>query len=73
MMDLGKLYYDMDGNATNILDMVKRYPEWAANRIQEGEKALMALEKIANHYPLTREAAHLMAEMAQDALADDKK
>jgi hypothetical protein len=71
-MDLGKIYYDMDGNATNILDLVRRYPEWAVNRIQEGEKALMALEEIANHWPRTGEDAYVMAEMAQDALADDK-
>ena len=33
-MDLEKIYYDMDGNKKNILEMVKLYPEWAANVIQ---------------------------------------
>ena len=33
-MDLEKIYYDMDGNKKNILEMVKLYPEWAPNVIQ---------------------------------------
>jgi len=33
-MDLKKLYHDLDGNECNILQLVKRDPEWAANRIQ---------------------------------------
>ena len=37
-MDLNKVYYDMEGNAKTIMQMVKLYPEWAANRIQEGEE-----------------------------------
>ena len=36
-MDLDKKYYDSDGIKRNILEMVKIEPEWAANRIQEGE------------------------------------
>ncbi|MGL4370766.1 MAG: hypothetical protein ACRCUT_14005 [Spirochaetota bacterium] len=39
-MNLNKVYYDGEGNAKNILQMVKCGPEWAANRIQEGEKAI---------------------------------
>ena len=38
-MDLEKRYFDIDGNRRSILEMVKLDPEWAANRIQEGEKA----------------------------------
>ena len=41
-MNLNKVYYDLDGNAKTILQMVKLYPEWAANRIQEGEKTIIA-------------------------------
>jgi len=37
VMDLNKEYYS-DGIKCNILEMVKREPEWAANRLQEGEK-----------------------------------
>jgi hypothetical protein len=47
-MDLDKIYYDEYGNECNILHLVKRCPEWAANRIQEGEKALRYL---AEHAP----------------------
>lgn len=36
-MDLEKIYHDVDGNECNILQLVKKEPEWAANRIQEGE------------------------------------
>jgi len=39
-MNLEKKYYDEDENEINILQLVKKSPEWAANRIQEGEKAL---------------------------------
>ena len=39
-MDLDKKYYDIDGDECNILDLVKCNPEWAVNRIQEGEKDL---------------------------------
>ena len=46
-MDLEKRYADSDGNKLNILQMVKREPEWAATRIQEGEKAIFSLEYLS--------------------------
>ena len=39
-MDMGKKYFDIDGNECNILQMVHRSPEWAANRVQAGQKGL---------------------------------
>ena len=45
-MDLEKRYYDEDGNPCDIIDMVKNDPNWAANRIQEGEKAEEALRSL---------------------------
>ena len=45
-MNLEKTYYDSDGYPGNILQIVKREPEWAANRIQEGEKAIEELAKL---------------------------
>ena len=39
-MDMGKVYHDSEGNECSILQVVKREPEWAASRIQEGEKAI---------------------------------
>ena len=39
-MDTGKIYYDKHGNECPIWKMVKLEPDWAANRIQEGEKAI---------------------------------
>jgi hypothetical protein len=36
-MNLEKIYHDMDGKERNILQMVKLYPEWAANMIQMKE------------------------------------
>ena len=45
-MDLSKVYYDGDGNELNILQIVKLSPEWAANRIQEGEKAIANMVRL---------------------------
>jgi len=42
-MDLTKVYYNDVGNPINILCAVKETPEWAANRIQVGERALAML------------------------------
>lgn len=42
-MDLTKVYYDQGGLSGNILQIVKREPEWAANRVQVGERALSML------------------------------
>jgi len=39
-MDLSKIYFDSNGKKGNILQIVALEPEWAANRIQEGEKAI---------------------------------
>lgn len=36
-MDLDKKYKDAEGEECNILDLVKKEPEWAANRIQHYE------------------------------------
>lgn len=45
-MDTAKVYYDIDGNECSIWDMVRNEPEWAVNRIQEGERAIA---RIAEH------------------------
>ena len=42
-MNLDKKYF-LNGNKCNILQLVKKEPEWAANRIQEGEKAIEKLK-----------------------------
>ena len=39
-MDLTKRYADIDGNKRTILQVVRKEPEWAANRIQCGEEAI---------------------------------
>ena len=43
-MNTAKIYYDSDDNACSIVQMVRREPEWAANRVQEGEEAIARLE-----------------------------
>ena len=45
-MDLEKMYFDVNEIRCNILGMVHREPEWAANRIQEGEKAIKELAEL---------------------------
>lgn len=61
-MDLHKVYYDSNDVPRTVLQMVKYEPEWAANRIQEGEKAIEQLAafirngvqtKITKHTPGT--------------------
>ena len=53
-MNLDKKYYDDNGNPYDILTMVKKNPEWAANQIQDGERAINTL----------RDKEQLIAEMA---------
>ena len=42
-MNLDKIYYTAEGKECNILKLVKLEPEWAANNIQTGEKAIAQL------------------------------
>ena len=44
-MNTAKIYHDSDGDERTILQMVTLEKEWAANRIQEGEKAI---ERVSN-------------------------
>lgn len=50
-MDLHKVYYDGDGNPRTMLQLVKQEPEWAANRLQEGERAIEQLAALKNVEP----------------------
>jgi uncharacterized protein involved in exopolysaccharide biosynthesis len=40
MEEFEKNYQDMEGNACTLYSMIRNYPEWAASRIREGEKAI---------------------------------
>jgi len=51
-VDTAKRYLDSNENECSIWHMVRREPDWAANRIQEGERAI-------------KEIAALKAELAQ--------
>ena len=42
-MDITKIYHDSNGNKRSILQMLRDEPGWAANRLQEGEKAIASL------------------------------
>ena len=39
-MDLKRLYYDTHGNQCNIMKLINREPEWAANMIQHYEEVI---------------------------------
>lgn len=52
-MDLEKRYKTVEGVECNILQLVKMEPEWAANRIQQGEKAEAALKLVEGQKPST--------------------
>jgi len=43
-MDLTKPYHDKDLKPCNILELVKKEPEWAATMIQEYERRLKEKE-----------------------------
>ena len=45
-MNTAKIYKNVDGEDRSIFQMVREEPAWAANRIQEGEKALEELAKL---------------------------
>ena len=49
-MNLDKKYIGLDEKEYNILEMVQKYPEWAANRVQEGEKAINILRYLKNEF-----------------------
>jgi hypothetical protein len=42
-MNTAKIYHDSDGDPRTILQMVTLEKEWAANRLQEGEKAIESI------------------------------
>jgi len=44
-MNLQKIYHDSEGNKCNILEIIKKEPEWAANIIQHYEAANQDLRK----------------------------
>ncbi len=54
-MNLEKVYYDLDGNKVNILQLIKLCPEWAASRIQQMEKQL------ENYVPCDHKKYHCKA------------
>lgn len=53
-MNTAKVYQDSNGQDCTIYQMIRFEPEWAANRIHEGEKAIAEVER------LTEENAHLL-------------
>ena len=68
-MDLEKRYYDFEGNQRNILEMVARDPGWAANRIQEGEKAIAELERLkASRSESLRISSEILEQAEQERL-----
>lgn len=50
-MNLEKIYYDAEGKECNILELVKREPEWAVNRIQEAEKHYLRWISVKDRLP----------------------
>jgi hypothetical protein len=60
MMDTGKIYKDVEGNECTIWQMLKREPEWAANRLQLGEKAIERLKDLGE-WPLNKGKCNVCA------------
>lgn len=63
-MNTSKIYQDSQGNECSISQMVKREPEWAANRVQEGEKAI---ERMVLAKSLLEEAKRLLIEYEDES------
>jgi hypothetical protein len=51
-MDLNKTYHDSNGDECNILQMLNREPEWAANILQMGEKAIEVVQELIKYNPM---------------------
>ena len=45
-MNTAKVYTDSDGNECTIHQMVRQEPEWAAARIQVGERAIERVKQL---------------------------
>lgn len=58
-MDTGKSYHDSEGNECSVWQMVKREPDWAANRIQEGEKAIGRVRELEAAMVIAKEAMRI--------------
>ena len=43
-MNTAKVYQDLEGNDCSIWQMIQREPEWAANRIQQGDAYFQAVD-----------------------------
>ena len=56
-MDLKKVYQDLSGNECNIMQMIKREPEWAANILQQGEIAIAELRALKERASQQKDSA----------------
>ena len=72
-MNTAKIYHDSEGNECSIFQVVRREPDWAASRIQEGEKAIKELadaKRYAESLALSLWAKHYMQESPDFELCD---
>ena len=56
-MDLKKVYQDLSGSECNIMQMIKREPEWAANILQQGEIAIAELRALKERASQQKDSA----------------
>jgi len=68
-MNTLKKYHDSDGNECSIFQIVRREPDWAASRIQEGEKAIERINKIDQQTEAEKIAAVML--LADESLNPD--
>lgn len=67
-MDLTRRYSDL-AYPCNIMQMVKEEPEWAANRIQEGERAFKELAALKAE-PQNTSTSSAMDEICSNFICD---
>jgi hypothetical protein len=70
MMNLDKIYHDSDGEKCNILQMLKREPEWAANMLQRGEIAMEVIEKLIKLNPMRNDFDMYLFELCEFSLGN---
>lgn len=68
-MNTAKIYQDSEGNDCSIWQVVRREPDWAANRIQVGEKAIERVAELEQAIELLLEASSQFLTKDEDFLA----
>lgn len=66
-----KIYHDVEGNERTLHEMLRVEPEWAVNKIKQGEKAVNNLERMMEALKrIEMDGFDMCAHIARTALAE---